>query len=258
MCPLRLKTWSIIRSYVLVVCVAIGWINLRSITRFLGLLVFIILALAGVGLVLVFFDLSGAHPRPVLIDRLPSQGPDFSAVKTLISGGGIHIEYSNPPLPDEVETPDLLPTTSTPPALPTVTVGPPLDPVIYRTEVTLRAKTFAAALDSFLDLNDELMHDGTLPQDAEWRTEMSTVLAEVVASAQALGQVGPPPPEYSLIQSWLERVAPQAGAMQYSYQKALETGQDQDFNAAGEYFEQIKGSLAQALAEMGRAGWPLE
>jgi hypothetical protein len=59
-----------------------------------------------------------------------------------------------------------------------------MEPVEYRTEVALRAKSFAAALESFLAANDRLANDGALLKDPSWSSEMSVILVQVLKPAR--------------------------------------------------------------------------
>jgi hypothetical protein len=133
-----------------------------------------------------------------------------------------------------------------------------MDPVEYRTEVTLRAKGFAAALESFLAANDRLARDDALMKDAAWSSEMSVILAQVAETGRALSEVGPPPAEYAEIHTWLVQVGPEAEGLREHYQYSLDSGDPSGFTDAGKNFNQIKEDLAAALSEMSKVGWPLE
>jgi hypothetical protein len=235
----------------------------------LALLGILFLALLGMALLAGFNTLTGGEIT-VMVDgtplgpenwRLPDlgslnigePGPDQAnpgAVSTQIIGGS-GPQWTNPlegqPLPE------LFPT-----ATPVPTAVPPLDPTVYRSEVTVRLKSFAAALESFLAANDRLALNNALLDDPAWRSEMSATLDQVSAAGQALDDSAPPPLEYATIHSYLEQVGPEAQGLRDRYLQAMDTRDPRDFTMAGEHYQRIKETLTQALGEMINAGWPVE
>ena len=180
-------------------------------------------------------------------------GPDPEspgAISTQVIGGS-GPQWTNPlegqPLPE------LFPSET-----PAPTAAPPLDPTVYRSEVTVRLKSFAAALETFLAANDRLAADNALLDDPAWRSEMSATLDQVRATGLALDDAAPPPPEYAPIHAWLERAGPEAEGLRDRYLQAMDSRDPQDFTAAGDHYQRIKEALTQALGEMIQAGWPVE
>jgi hypothetical protein len=222
------------------------------------------MATLGLMLVYSFYDLSGIVSQPLIINGTPLSlpgrfggvetggPPDLGAVETLASGAA-KIEVVNPLDPQILST--LFPT---PVPTMTPTPVPPLDPLVYRTEVMIRAKNFGSALEAFLNANERLSENNALLDDPTWRTEMGAILDQLGSTGKGLAEVGPPPDEYQAIDALLKRVGTEAEGLRSNYSQALETGDTRFFTAAGENFNHIKEYLYAALEEMARAGWPAE
>jgi hypothetical protein len=135
------------------------------------------------------------------------------------------------------------------------TATPVPNPVTYKAEVLLRLKRFALALDSFYAQNDKLAKTEGGMQNETWRQEMRAVLAEVVASGEALGQAGPAPAEWSDIQVLLEQVGPEVEQLRSNYLQGIETGDQNSLKAAGENLKHIQDILTQVQVQTARAGW---
>jgi hypothetical protein len=238
---------------------------LKDLLAFLGI---VFLALLGLAFLLGFSSLTGGE-IPVTINGTPLVPADwkFPDLRSLNTGaqdpdaanpgpvttqviGGSGPQWTNPlegqPLPELL-----------PPATPLPTAVPPLDPTVYRSEVTVRLKSFAAALEAFLAANDRLALNNALLDDPAWRSEMSATLDQVSAAGLALDDPAPPP-EYAPIHVWLERAGPEAEGLRDRYLQAMDSRQSQDFTAAGDHYQRIKEALTQALGEMINAGWPVE
>lgn len=192
--------------------------------------------------------------RTNLVEDLPL--PTILTIPTLA--------FSPTPQPTDTPLPPtntpIPPPTSTPTMTPTFTPSPvpPLDPAVYRAEVLLASRRFGTAMDAFRDGNDRLSRDGSLAGDLTWLNEMTAVMDEVREAGIALAQVGPPPPEYAMIDALLDRVAVEAATLRNNYLLGLSNGDPQHFNAASENFEKIRTYMAQAVGEMAKAGWPIE
>jgi hypothetical protein len=223
---------------------------LKSLLEFFGFMLFAMLALMGVVLILVYFDLTNLDAQTITINGTPLIPSELGAEETLVNSPP-KVEWTNP-----LEAQPLPTLTIVPPATPTPL--PPLDPIVYRTEVLVRARSFATALDSFIAANDRFAQDNTLVNDTAWRAEMSAILEQVSLTGRALSEIGPPPIEYQTIDALLKRVGPEAQGLQENYTQAMETGDPQYFNAASENFIRIREYLYQAFEEMAKAGWPME
>jgi hypothetical protein len=232
---------------------------MRTVLEFFGLVFF---ALLGLVLVAGFMTLSGNAPLEVRVDGTPLSLPagfptglpewlQNPTVVATLPGSQIEIERTNPlegqPLPELFPTPTLEPTPQ-----------PPLDPVVYRTEVTLRAKNFATALEAFFAANDRMAQNPILLDDPAWREELHVLLGEISTTAHSLAEVDPAPVEYDAIDAWLKRVAPEAEGLRLAYLEGLDSRAAEDFTTAGDHFNRIKEYLGEALIEMANAGWPLE
>jgi hypothetical protein len=235
----------------------------------LALLGILFLALLGMAILAGFNTMTGGQIT-VMVDGTPlgpenwslpdlgsldigGPGPNTAnpgAVSTQVIGGS-GPQWTNPL--DGQPLPELFPTATTVP-----TAVPPLDPTVYRSEVTVRLKSFAAALESFLATNDRLALNNALLDDPAWRSEMRATLDQVSAAGQALDVSAPPPLEYAQIHAHLEQVGPNAQSLRDRYLQAMDTRDPQDFTMAGEHYQRIKETLTQALGEMIKAGWPVE
>lgn len=218
----------------------------------LGLIVLSVIGgLAMMLLYLYYTEPAGsASPTVVIQGTAAVTGPDLGPVETLV--GGSQPQWTNPL--ESQPVPQIIPPTETP----TPTPVPPLDPVVYRTETMIRARSFGDALEAFVQANEELGQDNLLLENAEWRSRMLTILEQVSFSGQALAEVGPPPAEYEAIDAWFNRVGPEAQSLEENYRQALDTRDAGYFTAAGDNFTRIREYLYQALEEVGRAGWPEE
>ncbi|HEX7976593.1 MAG TPA: hypothetical protein VF498_19435 [Anaerolineales bacterium] len=235
------------------------------------------LAIFGILLTLTFFDMSGISAAPVLVNGTPLVPPDLNQVKALVDSGvklvlsdstpvaqpgasplptlfsGVQIERSNPLLGQPMPTPFITPA----PTL-TPTPLPPLDPVVYRTEVNLRAREYGAALQAFINANDQLAKNNALLLDPAWQNQVAPILDQVADSGQALASVGPAPAEYGIIDTWLKRVGPESDGLRQNYRQALDSGDIKALRAAGDNFIRITEDLRQAQVEMVKAGWPMQ
>jgi hypothetical protein len=215
---------------------------------FLGLVVLVLLVALGVVLALAFLNIDPLSPQPLTIDGTPAFPSDLEALETLV-GSGPRIEWSNPlegePLPTQV-----------PPETPTPVI--PLDPSVYRTEVMLQSENFGSALQAFLDQNEKLAENEDLLNDPTWVENMQGAIEQVYASGWALASVGPAPAEYQAIDAWLKRVGPEVEGLRENYLAGMETKETPFFTAASDNLARIREYLLQALAEMSRAGWPVE
>lgn len=222
-----------------------------------GLVFLAVLAVVGVLLAAAFFDLTGTVTLPEELGNLlstplvlPHLGQRTATISVI---GTPQFEVSNPL--EEQPLPTWAPT-ETP--IPTPTPIPPLAPEIYRTEVLIRMRHFATALEDWLAANDRLAEDHSLMDDPAWREEMGLLLDNVANTGQALTAVGPPPPEYQEIDSWLDKAGEESLALRANFLRALESSDPQDFTAAGDSFTRIREYLALAAEGMIQAGWPLE
>lgn len=214
----------------------------------LGLVVLVLLVTLGVILALTFLNIDPLSPQTLTINGTPVIPPDLNALETLV-GSGPRIEWSNP-LEDEP-----LPTFRPPE---TLTPIPPMDPVVYRTEVMLQSENFGSDLQAFLAQNEILAENENLLDDPAWKENMQGIIEQVYASGWALASVGPAPVEYQAIDTWLKRVGPEVEGLRENYLAGLETKETTFFTAASDNLARIREYLLQALAEMARAGWPVE
>lgn len=218
---------------------------MRNCLALVGFIVFVILLIVGVYLLLSWVDLASDVEEAVFPQ---TQDPTLSALETRAAAGAdIQRTYplgeSNPP-PFQLPTPTI---DFTPTPIP--------DPVVYRTEVLIRARSFASALDSFYGVNGRLQEDPELLDDPAWQNEMRTILDNLVETAYSMGQV-PVPEEYRDINDWLVRVGPEATALRESYLNGILTENEQDFRDAGESLQRIIEYMRQAEQAMLEAGWP--
>lgn len=230
---------------------------IRNCLAAVGLVFLAVLAVVGVLLAAAFFDITGTVTLPEELGNLlstplvlPSIGQRTPSISVV---GTPQIQHSNPL--EEQPLPSWAPT-ETP--IPTPTPVPPLAPEVYRTEVLIRLRHYATALEDWLAANDRLARDNSLLDEPAWREEMGLLLENVANAGQSLSAVGPPPPEYQEIDSWLDQAGDESLALQANFLRALESGDPQDFTAAGDSFTRIREYLALAAEGMIQAGWPLE
>lgn len=146
-----------------------------------------------------------------------------------------------------------LPTTRIETLLPTATTLP--DPVVYKTTVLLRARSFGAYLDEFMTLNQELQEDPALLSDPAWQTEVRTTLDLFVGSARDLSNTGTVPTEYQAIHQWLVQVGPEAEALRNNYIQGMEQGDQAYLQAAAENMSRIVELMSKAEVAMVQSGW---
>lgn len=223
---------------------------MKNCLAFFGFLSLLLVLALGVVLLFVSIDLSGLAAERLLINGTPVSPGDLEALETLVSGG-VEIERSNPS--EEQPFPTSIPT-----AVPTPTAVPRLEPEVYRSEVMIQARSFASALEAFLDTNDELGENVDILEDPAWREQARAAVEQVATSGRYLAEIGPPPTEYEAIDAWLNRVGPEAEGLRDNYLQGLETGGREYFAAASENLARIREYLYRALEEMARAGWPVE
>lgn len=219
----------------------------------LSLLGLTVIAILGLVLLIGFLNMTQGVP---LANILPTSFalPDFNEIIITGEPGQVRIEPRNPL--DSLPTRTPIPPPPTP--LPSPTPIPPLPPEVYRAEVMVRLRTFAAALDVWMAANDRLARDNTLLEDAAWQAEMRSSLVNVANAGRSLDTVGPPPAEYQAIDDWLAWTGAEAVALEQNYQRALETRDPADFTQAADNFNRIRQYLNEAVKEMLAAGWPLE
>lgn len=213
----------------------------------LGLLLLLLLGVAAVFLLIAFARENQADLEQAARElgiQLPTALP---AVLTPFVDPGTRIERTNPL---ENATPPPAPTN---PPQPTPTPIP--DPTAYRTEVLIRARQFAATLESFIELNEELQSNPGLLNDTTWRAETKTTLDLLVEAAWALSSAGPVPAEYQQVQGWLGLVGPEAQSLRDNYIQGIQSGNVHYFHAAGESLVEISQQMAQAQQAMVAAGW---
>ncbi len=200
-----------------------------------------------------------ATPGTTVIDLPVSQSPSIQRTN-LVENLPLPTLVLSPTLPPPpTTTPVPLPTSTSPPS-PTFTPTPvpPLEPAVYRSEVLLQSRRFGSALEAFIGANDRLRADSALAGDPNWINEMAAALDEVRAAGIALAEVGPPPGEYGVIDSLLDRVAVEAATLRNNYLLGMSSGEPQHLSAASENFDRIREYMAQAVGEMVNAGWPIE
>ena len=239
----------------------------KDFLAFLGLVFLTLLIILSVAFLGVAYDGLGIIELPEGLLETPMSLVDSGELEIRDSGIG-EVEWSNPldALPTAFFTPvpTLTPVpTQTPTLVPTPTPVPPLDPLVYRAEVTIRLKSYVSALERWMDANEELAKDNSLISDPSWRDETDAALDDLVNTSQALASVGRPPVEYEGIQALLERVYDETGALHRNYSQALEQhaqGADSSktFVAASENFTRIKEYLTQAVTKMLASGWSLD
>lgn len=229
---------------------------------FIGLLILTVLIILAVLFMGLFYDQLGIITMPEAVKAALTWHPQPVTVRVESQPVGTAV-WSNPLDELPVWTAEALPTLSPTPVptetpWPTPTPIPPLDPFVYQTEVMLRLKDVAAALEHWLDLNKELANNWALLDDPAWQATMYTVLGKIQTSAQALGEVTPAPVEYASIQALLEQTGIEAQALSDHYAQAMWTQDKAQFTAAGDSFTRMKTYLAEAVAAMLDAGWKIE
>ncbi len=217
---------------------------MKNCLAFIGFLSLVLVLLLGA----LFFFLYAGQGLPSFegVPFLGSQPTQIIQVNPL--GGNAVVEKKS--LIDQLPLPIPIPT-STP--VPTATPIP--DPVVYQSEVMLRARQFATALDSFDQVNAKLSQSPALAKDSAWQSEMQTNLDALVATAQALGQVQPVPDQDQAIQTWLQKVGEDTLLLQQNYLNGIENGSQQSLQAAGDNMNSIREDMLQAQAETVKAGW---
>jgi hypothetical protein len=213
-----------------------------------------VIAILGLALLVGFLNLTQGVPLPEIKIPTTLALPNLDEITISSDPAQVRIEARSPL--DSLPTRTAVPPTPTP--QPTPTPIPPLPPEIYRAEVLVRLRTFAAALDVWMAANDRLAGDTTLLDDAGWQTEMRTSLANVASTGRSLDEVGPPPPEYQAIDDWLAWTGAEAAALEQSYLAAINVRTTESFTLAAENFNRIRQYLSEAVQEMLAAGWPLD
>lgn len=217
--------------------------------------ILIVISVAAMGL---FYDRIGLVTLPENLPILSQFFAEQGEVSVRVAGSEVdRVEWNNPLdlLPVASAT---LPPTQTP--VPTVipTPLPPLDPGIYRAQTMSALRQLAANLELWLDANNRLARDASLMQQPEWRAQAQQALDQASASAWTLAQVGPPPPEYAVIDSMLDQISAQVEALRGSYQQGIVSGDLSLLQAAGDTFLQLSDTLTQAAALMAQSGWSVE
>jgi hypothetical protein len=236
---------------------------IKDFLAFLGLMfltVVILLGVAVVGYLYGFLDLIPQQmmdTTSALVDRI--RGP----VEVRVSDAGVgEVTWSNPlealPTATVWRLPTLPAPTATPIPIPTQTAVPPMDPALYRTEVTLQLKQYVGALERWLEANRQVGADNALLRDQTWRSNMLAVLDEIAAGGRAMAAIGPPPVEYQGVHMLLVQIGQSSEQLRASYSRALESGAPLDFRQAGDEFTRIKAYLTEAVTAMVALGWTIE
>ena len=236
---------------------------IKDFLAFLGMVFLTIIILMGVvviGYLYGFLDLIPqqlTETTSALVDRI--RGP----VEVRVSDSGVgEVTWSNPlealPTATVWRMPTLPEPTATPIPIPTQTPVPPMDPAIYRTDVTLRLKQYVGALERWLEANRQLGQDNALLRDATWRSNMLAVLDEIAQGGESMAAIGPPPVEYHGVHMLLVQIAQSSEQMRASYLRALDSGAPLDFRQAGDEFTRIKAYLTEAVTTMVALGWTIE
>jgi len=226
----------------------------RDFLAFLGLVFLTILILVAIGLIVYLFD---------TFEIIDVSNGVFAWLKSV----GNLLRSETPPVESDDLVEKLNPTGT--PALPTsITNAPalspspsqinPLEPAVYRALVAERLKNFVSALESWRNLNNELVKDRRLANDPAWLDKMRISLEVVVITGNALEEVGPPPDDYTAIDSWFNSIPAEADGLKQSYLGALTNGDEELFLIAGDHFVRIKEALRMAVQEMIAQGWQIE
>lgn len=217
---------------------------MKNCLAFIGFLFLVIILLGGA----LFFFLFAGQDLPSFegVPFLSSRPTQMIQVNPL--DGNAVVEKKS--LVDQLPLPTAIPTDT-----PVPTATPIPDPVVYQSEVMLRARQFATALDSFNQVNSKLSQNPALSKDSDWQREMQTNLDALVATAQALGGVQAVPDQDRAIQAWLVKVGEDTLKLQQNYLNGIETGDQQALQAAGDNMNSIREDMLQAQAETVKAGW---
>lgn len=222
----------------------------KNILAFFGLVFLTLVIVVAVWVVGVTYDRMGfvSLPRAVIETPMSWLTPAPPAIQ--VQGVG-KAEWSNPldalPIASETVAPQ-----------PTSTPVPPMDPAEYRSAVLAHMHTFADAVQRWLEANNALAKNNALLKDPAWTGNMQAILEDVDTSGRALSGVGPAPEKYQAIAGWLEKIGPEADAMQAKYQAAMASSDPQAFADASSHFTAIKDELTQAVNAMIKAGWTLQ
>jgi len=169
-----------------------------------------------------------------------------SPLDNIVEPTDVVLVLADTPIPEPIPTP-----------VPTATPVPPLDPGVYRVETIERLKTFSDSLRRWVDYNQTLSEDVSRLGDPVWQVGMRSALAEVVAAAKSLADVGPAPREYTDIDDLLDSVSWEANSLDQNYNRAMKTGSLIDLQSAGDDFTRLKAYLKQAAEQMVAQGWDL-
>jgi hypothetical protein len=230
----------------------------KNILAFFGMVFLTILVLVGVGMMGYLYDALGLVALPKDFSLAALYQPEEITVVAAENGLEKGV-WSNPlEMLPVVSTTPMHTATSVPTFLPTETPIPPLDPLVYRAEITIRLKQFVAALELWLEVNEKLVLDNSLISDATWRNAMDLALVNVASTSRAMAGVGPAPAGYEAIDTLLDRVYTESVGLQQNYQQALVNGGASYFAAAGENFSRLKAYLTEAVEAMLTMGWTME
>lgn len=142
-------------------------------------------------------------------------------------------------------------------SVPTSTPIAPLDMTVYETTVTSQLRSFAFALNHWLDLNQLLLEDSSYFNDQRWQDEMRQALLDVQEGGESLAKIGPPPPDYKHIDVLLDSVKLEANNLVKNYQDALDHHDPAFIVKSGLNFASLKDYLRKAVEEMIAQGWNL-
>jgi hypothetical protein len=218
-----------------------------------------------------------AKERTVVKNCLAMIGLIFTCLITLAIGGVLYWIYLGQPLPPQsgpsisenlfavtpeisvvggtsrIQKESLVPTL--PPPTPRPTATPIPDPVVYRSEVMLKARRFGVALESFYQENGKVGQDASLLSDPQWQTGMNAILDELSASAQELSNISPVPLEVQALQDCLAQISPETEALHQNFEQGMRTADESVLKTAGDHLSQIQALMLQAQAEAAKAGW---
>ncbi len=225
----------------------------KDFLAFLGLVFLTILIVIGVGLIAYLFDVFQLAPLPN--DLTAWFRPE---TKVYIEATPVDVFKAIDPH-DQPVLATLTPSRSISPT-PGLTTSPisPLEPAIYQETIAERLKRFVTALENWRNLNNKLVKDRDLANDAAWIEEMKICLEVVVITGKGLADVGPPPGEYAAIDAWFNQIPPETEGLKYAYLAALNTGDPKSFLLASDHFARIKEILAGSVQDMIALGWYVE